>query len=255
MVAPNDLNRIASRQEKRGAKVFFRALKTQYTELAKQYENGQSLEVDTKIIKSALIDFHTKTQIESAEWQYNDLEKRNPVKKLQLGIYDRLIGLIRAWVLLNIGASIQSISNTTLDIVRRVIAKGQEEGFGARKIGQLIRQEAKSQFTAYRSTVIARTEGTRAASQGHKFGAEQWEKITGQKKWKGWSAANQPNRTRPDHLNMIGSKPIPGDEKFKVGDTFMDAPGDPAGGAKECVGCRCRSYYMSERMARSIINS
>ena len=254
MELPEDLNKIVDRQEKRGPKVIFRALKMQYTELATQYENGQQLEVNKRIIKNALIDYHTKTQIESAEWQYNDLEKRNPVKKLQLGVYDRLLGLIKAWVLLNTGASIQSISNTTLDIVRKVIAKGQEEGFGARKIAQLIRAEAKGQFTAYRSAVIARTEGTRAASQGHKFGAEQWEKVTGQKKWKAWSASSD-SRTRQDHLAMLNSMPIPGDQDFTVGGRKMSAPGDPRGGAKECVNCRCRAYYMSERSARKIIAS
>lgn len=37
---------------------------------------------------------------------------------------------------------------------------------------------------------------------------------------------------------------------FQVGGVAMDAPGDPKGGAKNVVNCRCRIYYMSERIAR-----
>lgn len=252
MEIPKDLDSIADRQERQGAKIFFRALKSQYAELAKQYENGQDLQPNKTVIKNALISFHNRAQLEMADWQYNRLLKENPVKALQVGLYERILGLVRTWVTLNIGGSINSISNTTLDLVRKVISDGQDQGFGARKIGKLIRDEAKDKFTAYRSTVIARTEGTRAASQGAKFGAEQWEVITGQKKWKGWSANNSP-RTRDSHIAMIGSKPIPGDQDFIVGGTAMSGPGDPRGGKANVISCRCRMYYMSERAARQIL--
>lgn len=53
---------------------------------------------------------------------------------------------------------------------------------------------------------------------------------------------------------MVDSKPIPGNEDFIVGGLPMDGPGDPRGGASQCVACRCRKYYMSERLARRIIN-
>lgn len=254
MVIPEDLDKIADRQERQGAKVFFRALKMQYTELARQYENGQDLKPNKDTIKNALISFHNRAQLEMADWQYTKLIKQTPVKALQIGMYERVLSLIRAWTLMNIGTSIASISNTTLEVVRKVVAQGQTEGYGARKIGKLIRDEAKGEFTAYRSTVIARTEGTRAASQGAKFGAEQWENITGQKKWKAWSANNSP-RTRDAHIAMIGSDPIPGDQDFIVGGTAMDGPGDPRGGKANIISCRCRKYYMSERVARQIIKS
>lgn len=252
MKIPRSLDSIASRQERQGAKVFFKALKTQYTELAKQYENGQELRPNIRPVKNAIISFHSRTQLEMADWQFNMLMKETPVKALQVGVYERITALIKTWITLNTGTSISSISSTTLDVVRRVIADGQAQGFGARKIGQLIRQEAKDSFTAYRSTVIARTEGTRAAAQGAKFGAEQWEKITGQEKWKAWSASAD-SRTRDQHLAMLDSDPIPGKEDFIVGGAAMTAPGDPRGGKANIISCRCRVYYMSERVAKRIL--
>lgn len=251
MKIPKDLDSIATKQERYGAKVFFTALKAQYTEMARQVENGQELKPNKDIIKNALVSFHSRTQLEVADWQYNKLIKENPVKALQIGVYERVLGLIRTWITLNIGGSITSISDTTRDIVRKIIADAQDKGYGARKIGQLIRAEAKDKFTAYRSTVIARTEGTRAASEGARVGAQQWETITGQKKWKAWSAASD-SRTRDNHLEMIGSEPIPGDQDFIVGGFAMDGPGDPRGGAANVVNCRCRKYYLSERVANQM---
>lgn len=252
MITPLGLDRLTDRLEKQGKAAFVRTLKTVYTKMATQYLNGNDIKPDKDLIKSALQQYHIKTQISIAEWQYNDLERLNK-KALQLGMYERLLSLIRAWVLINTGASITSISNTSLEIVRKIIATGQEQGFGAKKIAALIKQEGGSEFTKYRSEVIARTEGTRAASKGADFGAEQWEKITGQRKWKGWSASSD-SRTRDTHLAMVGSMPIPGDDDFIVGGKPMDGPGDPKGGASECVNCRCRKYWMSERLARRILS-
>lgn len=254
MVIPKDLDSIANRQEQYGAKVIFRALKNQYTEIAKQFENGQDIKPNKDIIKNALISFHSRAQLEMADWQYNQLIRQTPIKALQIGIYERTLSLIRTWITLNIGGSVTSISGTTLDIIRKVIAEGQDKGYGAKKIGRLIRAEAADKFTVYRSTVIARTEGTRAASQGAKVGAQQWETITGQKKWKAWSASAD-FRTRDAHIAMLNSLPIPGDQDFIVDGAAMDGPGDPSGGAANVVNCRCRKYYMSERVARNIIST
>lgn len=252
METPKDLHDLANKQESQGVKVFYKALKMQYTDLAKQYENEQDLVPNKDIIKKAIIAFHSKVQLEMANWQFNELNKQVSVKSLGLGSYEKIVSLIRAWITLNTGKSVTSISNTTLDVIRKVINKGQQEGFGARKIAKLIRDEAKEPITVYRSTVIARTEGTRAASQGAKFGAQQWENLTGQKKWKAWSATAD-KRTRDQHLAMIGTWPIEGTDEFIVGGVEMDAPGDPKGGVTNCANCRCRVLYMSERVAKNII--
>jgi len=254
MIFLKDLDRRADAQEARGKKMMLRALKMQYAGLVKQFINGQDLKPDKTIIKDALQAYHSKVQIEMAEWQYNYLDKGINKKALQLGMYEKILSKIRAWILLNIGSSINSISKTSLEQVRKIIAEGQEAGFGAAKIAANIRKEAVGEFTRYRATLIARTEGTRASSQGTKFGSDQWKTVTGLKPWHAWSASSDA-RTRDTHLAMIGSLPIPEDEDFIVGGTPMDGPGDPKGGAENCVACRCRQYFMSERMARQIIIS
>lgn len=253
MFSPDSLDRLANRQEKQGRSVFLKALNRQLAILADLHENGKELKINSQTIKTVLQDFHVKVQIENAQWQYTYLEKQVGAKALQIGAYDRILRAIRAWVLLNTGESISSITATTLERVRSIIARGQEEGYGARKVAQLIRADRNSEFTRYRSELIARTEGTRAASHGHKLGAEQWEQVTGQKKWKIWSASKD-SRTRDAHRAMIGAPPIPGDQDFIVGGAPMDAPGDPKGGAANVIACRCRAVYVSERIARRIIN-
>lgn len=252
MFTPKDLDRVADRQERQGAKIFFSALKTVYKEMADQYARGYEPKPREAVIKNAVIAYHSRVQYEMADWQLNDLQKRNPVKALQVGVHERILGKIKTWIALNTGTSIKSINETTLLHVQKMIADGQVQGLGAKKIAKNIEAEAKGKFTAYRSLVISRTEGTRAASQGAKFGAEQWESITGQQKWKSWSAAAD-SRTRDQHLEMIGTPPIPGNEDFIVGGYAMDGPGDPKGGKANIINCRCRRYYMSERMARKII--
>jgi len=251
MRIPAKLDKIADKHEAKGARLFYSALKAQYDDLAAKFEAGRELIPNNDIVKVAIISYHTKVQLEVADWQFNQMDK--DIKRLQVGIEKRVIDAIRLWILGNTGVSISQISDTTLQIVKRIIAKGGEEGLGARQIGKLIRDETKGTFTRYRATVIARTEGTRGASEGAKIGAKQWENITGQTKWKAWSASSD-IRTRDSHLAMVGSKPIRGDGKFNVGGTQMEAPGDEAGGAGNVVNCRCRVYYMSERIAKSLLS-
>lgn len=246
------LERAYVRRELRAAKLFSAMLRSLYAKAAKAYEADQVAEVDRDLILKALHSFHLKAQSAAAVWQYRVLETDREVKSLRTGSYERIMAAIRAWVILNTGESITSIAATTLKIIRNIIAKGQNEGLGPAEVGRLIREEADAPFTKYRATMIARTEGTSAASEGHKAGAQEWEKVTGKKKWKAWFATAD-SRTRDPHRAMLGSKPIPGDQYFDVGGEAMEAPGDIKASAKNVINCRCRVVYMSERMAARLL--
>ncbi|MBO9671951.1 MAG: hypothetical protein J7577_00790 [Sphingobacteriaceae bacterium] len=250
------LDKIARRQENKGARVFFTALKSQIIKAASFISNGGSIDrltIDATPIRSAIINFNYNVQTESAKWQYADLRKNNPIKaSIGTGVSTELIRLIQVWILNNTGDRITKINDTTLDRIRSIHAAAFEQGLGPREIGALIRRESTAPFTVHRSTMIARTESTRNASQGHKFGAEAWEKETGQKKWKQWSATND-SRTRDAHRAMLTLQVVRGDQKFTVGGAQMEYPGDPAGGARNCVNCRCRVYYISERIAKRLL--
>ncbi|RZK73588.1 MAG: hypothetical protein EOO85_17010 [Pedobacter sp.] len=247
------IHKLADKHENKGARVFHAALKKQLDSAASFIEKGgniDGLEIYPIPLRDAMRSFHQMVQMDSAELQYRDLRKNNPVKAgIGTEISTQWLRQIQAWVLLNTGDHITKINDTTLDRIRSIHAAGIAEGLGPRDIAARIRKQAGEPFTVYRSTVIARTESTRSASQGHKIGAEAWEKETGQKTYKQWSATND-SRTRDAHRAMLVLHIIPKGEMFLVGGVEMDAPGDPKGGAKNVVNCRCRIYYMSERLAK-----
>jgi hypothetical protein len=247
------IHKLADRHENKGARVFHAALKKQFDSAASFIEKGgniDGLEIFPTPLRDAMRSYHQLVQMDSAELQYRDLRKNNPVKAgIGTEISTQWLRQIQAWVLVNTGDHITKINDTTLDRIRSIHAAGIADGLGPRDIAKRIRKDSGEPFTVYRSTVIARTESTRSASQGHKIGAEAWEKETGQKTYKQWSATND-SRTRDAHRAMLVLHIIPKEDMFQVGGVAMDAPGDPKGGAKNVVNCRCRIYYMSERIAR-----
>lgn len=89
---------------------------------------------------------------------------------------------------------------------------------------------------------MARTETHAAmmfASEGGaaKLGMEQ--QVTILKSW----LSVQDERTRTNHASMASHAPIPLDADFSVGGVAMKRPGDPRGGADNCINCRCVLTY------------
>lgn len=252
------IDKLAHRHENKGARIFHAAIKKQFENAASFIENGgniDGLKIYPVPLRDAMRSFHQMVQLDSAELQYIDLRKNNPVKAgIAVGaeLSTEWIRKIQAWIMVNTGDHITKINDTTLDRIRSIFAENVADGLGPRDIAKRIRKEAGEPFTVYRSTVIARTEATRSASQGHKIASDAWERETGQKSYKQWSATND-SRTRDAHRAMLVLHIIPKGDKFTVGGAEMDAPGDPAGGAKNVVNCRCRIYYMSERVAKKLI--
>lgn len=93
-----------------------------------------------------------------------------------------------------------------------------------------------------RARLIALTETTRAANAGHEAGAYD-SQIRLEKVW----IATRDTRTRDTHRAMLSSKPIGPNELFSVGASRMRYPGDPAGGAREVVRCRCVVAYIPKQ--------
>lgn len=241
------IDELADYQEDKAAKIFIKALRYQYEQVAKTYKDTGVVFVDPKPIELAIARSNTFSAISSLKWQYNSFEKEN--KSIVVGSLQRLIKRIQAWVLINSASQVTRINATTEREIRFQVSKGIDEGLGAREIAALIRNSVTDQFTTYRATVIARTETTRAASYGHKSASDEWEAVTGTTTFKEWMATSD-KRTRNTHRKFIKKVIIQKNELFEVGQSLMEYPGDPAGGAKEVVNCRCRVVYFSERTAR-----
>jgi uncharacterized protein with gpF-like domain len=130
----------------------------------------------------------------------------------------------------------QSISDTDQDDVQDIIGKGLEDGLGIEEIASDIAD--LTGLTNYRAATIARTETHAAATYGAIEEARQTSQEIGIQLVKEWLPTLD-DRTRPDHAAMADYGPIPLDEKFQVGDSEMDRPGDPSAPADQLINCRC----------------
>ncbi len=125
--------------------------------------------------------------------------------------------------------------------ILRLIGQGRADNL---TLDQITRNVA-NQFlpiSLRRANLIARTETHNAASfSNHKY-HEQLQGDLGIEMVKKWVATSD-ERTRSFHAEVNGS--IVGmDEKFLVGGARMAYAGDPAGGAKNVINCRCTVVYV-----------
>lgn len=142
----------------------------------------------------------------------------------------------------------QKISEGSKKLIKEVIQKGIEEGWGADKIAREIRR-VSSDVNKVRSKAIARTEVGRAANVGKILAAKRMEVAMD----KTWSSARD-NRVRgnptgkyakseADHWTMNGQT-VDLDEAFTTPRGIkMIAPGDPSAPSSETVNCRCSMTF------------
>ena len=93
----------------------------------------------------------------------------------------------------------------------------------------------------YRGNAIGRTETLRALNGGRAEGMEQMLERTGIDRRfasKAWDATGDA-RTRTTHIEAEAQGAIPIGTLFRVGDYWMEHPGDRNGGPEEVINCRC----------------
>ena len=132
-------------------------------------------------------------------------------------------------------AAMQKVTDITDTTRERLVATLQQaatDKLHKRDVAKRIRESTG--FSKNRSLLIARTETTMAANMGA-YGSAMTSGLNLEKYW----IATNDNRTRDSHAEMLGSKPLPMDELFEVGDSLMMFPGDPSGGPNEVCNCRC----------------
>lgn len=126
--------------------------------------------------------------------------------------------------------------DTTWFAVQEAIIDGEAAGEGidgiAKRIGAVF-----DQAKGYRARVIARTETIGASNAASLYAADS-SGVVGKKTW---LAASDP-RTRPSHVSADGQT-VDIKKAFQVGTSKMQHPGDPNGGARETVNCRCSMVF------------
>lgn len=140
----------------------------------------------------------------------------------------------------------QGITETTKELIRRLLSEFVEEGFNIRELAKKMEG-----VNANRALLIARTEVTGAANAGAYFTASQ-SRLVMQKEW----LATNDKRTRKTHKHSTGisGTTIELNELFTVGKYKMLHPGDKGGrdgrlpvGAEEVCNCRCTLLFKPKR--------
>ena len=142
------------------------------------------------------------------------------------------------------GLILSGITAGIANRVQKIIRDGRAEGLTLVQIAQNIEKNVRP-ITRIRAATIARTETHNAAGHAHHKYYKQVQADYGSVIKKKWVATND-TRTRTAHAAMNREKPIPMDEPFIVGGVSMMHTGDPDGGAKNNVNCRCVIIYVDE---------
>jgi len=141
-----------------------------------------------------------------------------------------------------VGQRVASVTKTIRDKVRESLLESSQTFVSIRKTIAKLRRDNGGEFTKQRAELIARTEVTYVSNLAQEESAYEVANDVGIELLKGWIHTRD-GRTRDSH-RKVSSLLIPVNERFKVGAVFMLRPGDPAGGVKECVNCRCVIYYV-----------
>jgi hypothetical protein len=252
-----DLKAQADVQETRGARYVLSALKAQ-GQSVNQFVKDHGVEatqahintlITTTPMMSALLKYYQSAGVAYAGWQYRFLREHNPTKSIGGDIakyVSQWLIDIQVYVHASLGKMIQNITDTTRQTILDILDEAKTNGYGAEKTARMITDKTNGDIGKSRALVIARTEGTRTASFGHKLGSDAWAKEAGSDMYKRWYSIID-NRTRPDHKETDGET-VEDYNKFNVGGYPMDAPGDANAPASETVNCRCRCVFLSSRM-------
>ncbi len=127
--------------------------------------------------------------------------------------------------------------------IMRTIRNLRDQNLTLPQISKEVKQTVRN-FTTFRAARIARTETHSAAS----FASQEYNKKIstqlGENLYKRWVSVSDA-RTRDSHARANGQvRQI--DDDFQINGALMKYPGDPRGGAKNVVNCRCVVVYVDE---------
>ena len=225
------LRRNYERKFRRQLNLYF---KNFYDEYANNYENGFTYENLLRDEQNKLFQLfaqHYQTVIRAFGTRMLEMLRKDE---------ERFESIYRDYLKENGGAKIVGIVETTRRYIEKIIALNLDENLGIPLIAKEIRRLDKSSFTKYRSATIARTETHNAASYANQKIVESMAIPNMQKQW----MTTQDDRSRDMHLAVNGTR-VALDEDFTVGGLPMAYPGDPRGGAKNVINCRCVLLYVT----------
>lgn len=129
---------------------------------------------------------------------------------------------------------LKGVGENLYDEATTVLRTALDEGLGSYAAG--LRVADTLGVAEQRGVVIARTESTGALNAADMSVAEELaaEGFTARREW----VSTKDSRTRPTHEDANGQLVDMG-ERFRVGESLLWFPGDPAGPPDETIQCRC----------------
>jgi hypothetical protein len=129
-----------------------------------------------------------------------------------------------------------SVTETTKQQIRAVIAQARTDGVGVSELATRIRSQVFADtITTARATTIARTETVGALNEGAMLKARQGG-VFRSKQW----VSQRDGRVRPSHRAAESAGWIPIEQAYNNGLDYPHAPGAPA---DEVVNCRCSQMF------------
>jgi hypothetical protein len=129
-----------------------------------------------------------------------------------------------------------SVTETTKQQIRAVIAQARTDGVGVSELATRIRAQVFADtITTARATTIARTETVGALNEGAMLKARQGG-VFRSKQW----VSQRDGRVRPSHRSAESAGWIPIEQPYSNGLDYPHAPGAPA---DEVINCRCSQRF------------
>ena len=179
-----------------------------------------------------------------------DLENSNYMQRKQeavsVAVFDRqqdIVDLVDRYFN-NRSLILAGVTSQMSSKIDKIIQSGRLEGLSNQDIARNITNSFPS-ILRFRANLIARTETHNAVGFAADIYYEALGKQTGIKLKKKWIAVSD-DRTRSAHSEVNGTI-IDNDENFIVGGAEMKYAGDPAGGLKNTINCRCTVIYADAR--------
>lgn len=180
----------------------------------------------------------------AAQFQLSVKKDKDPLSTAVAGINvafrdaAKIAELAKVAQSLEVADKVTKITEHTRKLIKETIERGIADNKTKPDIAKEIASKTSGAIAKKRALVIARTETTYISSKAAEINVMD-SPFELEKTW----IAVRDMRTRQDHLEMIGKKPVKKDEFFSVGGVAMRYPGDPSGGAANCVNCRCAILY------------
>lgn len=190
-------------------------------------------------------DMHKDAGLYFGKKTYYEIRRsaKKKIEKAGFGLAEDWLNAIIAFFKNEYFALVKNISDTTKDIIFKVLSQAAEEGWSNDTI---VKQLKAPKINAARARLITRTELTKGAFAGRKIAADDsdWETE------KEWISAHD-HRVRHSHRGVDGDV-IDVDSKFEVatpkgGIDYMEGPGDPTASAANLCNCRCTSATRAKR--------